>query len=151
MLAEFIAPAGRAGFEVISTGKGHDHCMVADNGIDSLGTSRWGVCGEEMSKAQVVSAMLAQPVASEPYTAEQRGRLTYLAVCTGCHTYNSVLHGPSMQSIQALYVKNQAALVKYIAAPVRKRKDFPEMPPQAYLGEETMNAIAYYILSELDN
>ncbi|MCY1452099.1 hypothetical protein D9M71_690010 [compost metagenome] len=54
-----------------------------------------------------------------------------------------------MESIQALYGKDTAALVKYIAAPERKRTDFPGMPPQAYLGDETMKAIADYILNDL--
>ncbi|MCY1268721.1 parallel beta-helix repeat-containing protein [compost metagenome] len=149
LLADFIAPAGRVGFEVVSTGKGKGHCSVKQEGVDLLGTNRWGVCDDSMSKAGYKTAMLDKPVQSEPYTAEQRGRLTYLAVCTGCHTYDSVLHGPSMASIQALYGKDSAALVKYIAAPERKRTDFPEMPPQAYLGDETLQAIANYILNDL--
>ncbi|MGQ7814524.1 parallel beta-helix domain-containing protein [Metapseudomonas furukawaii] len=149
LLADFIAPAGRVGFEIISTGKGMGHCAVQQEGVDMLGTKRWGVCDDGMSKANYKTATLDKPLPSEPYTAEQRGRLTYLAVCTGCHTYNSVLHGPSMQSIQALYGKDTAALAKYIAAPERKRSDFPEMPPQAYLGDETLQAIANYILNDL--
>ncbi|MFC5695476.1 parallel beta-helix domain-containing protein [Pseudomonas sp. GCM10022186] len=149
ILADFIAPAGRVGFEIISTGKGKGHCSAQQEGVEGLGTKRWGVCDDSVSKANYKTAMLEQPVKSEPYTAEQRGRLTYLAVCTGCHTYSSVLHGPSMQSIQALYGKDEAALVKYIANPVRKRSDFAEMPPQAYLGDETLKAISHFILNEL--
>ncbi|HCE70132.1 MAG TPA: hypothetical protein DET67_02375, partial [Ruegeria sp.] len=88
--------------------------------------------------------------ADEPvYTREQKGRLTYLAVCTGCHAYDSVLHGPSVQSIQALYDGDPSGMVNYISNPVRKRDGFPEMPPQTYLGEETLDAIARYILEEL--
>lgn len=150
VLADFIAPAGRAGFAIISSGKGQGHCAVAQDGVDKLGTKRWGTCDASMSKASYKTAMLDEPVQIKPYTAEQRGRLTYLAVCTGCHTYSSVLHGPSMQSIKALYGKDEAALVKFISNPVHKRSDFAEMPAQAYLGEETLHAIAHYVLTELD-
>ncbi|MCV2890952.1 c-type cytochrome [Ruegeria aquimaris] len=88
--------------------------------------------------------------ADEPvYTLEQKGRLTYLAVCTGCHAYDGVLHGPSMQSIQALYDGDKSGMVAYINNPERKREDFPEMPPQSYLGAETLDAIAQYILEDL--
>jgi len=114
-----------------------------------LGTKRWGVCKDGRSKADYKTAMLDKPIESEAYTAEQRGRLTYLAVCTGCHTYASVLLGLSMQSIQTLYGKDEAALVAFIANPVRKRTYFPEMPPQAYLGDEALKAISHYILNDL--
>lgn len=150
LLADFIAPAGRVGFEVVSTGKGKGHCSVKQEGVDMLGTNRWGVCDSSMSKADYKTAMLDKPAPSAPFSAEQRGRLTYLAVCTGCHTYSSVLHGPSIQSIQAMYGKDEAALAKFIANPVRKRTDFAEMPPQAYLGDETIKAISHYILNDVN-
>ena len=90
--------------------------------------------------------------AEEPvYTAEQKGRLTYLAVCSGCHAYDSVLHGPSIQSIKALYADDPAAMLEYVKKPVHKREGFPEMPPQDYLGEETLKAITNYVLNELGN
>ena len=150
-IAEFIAPAGRAGFEVIATGKEKDSCTVKQEGVDELGTKRWGQCAAELTFAGMNSARLDAPVVSEPLTKEQKGRFTYLAVCTGCHAYGSVLHGPSMQSIQALYKDNPQGLAKFAAHPQRKRSDFPEMPPQAYLGEETLSAISNYILTELKN
>lgn len=150
LVAEFIAPAGRVGFEVVSTGKGKGHCSVKQEGVDMLGTNRWGVCDSSMSKAEYKTAMLDKLAPNAPISIEQRGRLTYLAVCTGCHTYSSVLHGPSIQSIQAIYGKDEAALAKYVASPVRKRTDFAEMPPQAYLGDETIKAISYYLLNDVN-
>jgi parallel beta-helix repeat protein len=149
LVADFIAPAGRVGFEVVTTGKGKGHCAVQQNGVDKLGTRQWGGCDNSMSRATYKTAMLETPVPSMPFTVAQRGRLTYLAVCTGCHTYSSVLHGPSMQSIQALYGKDEEALAKFVSSPVRKRADFAEMPPQAYLGDETIKAISHYILNDL--
>ena len=41
-------------------------------------------------------------------------------------------------------------LAAYISNPVKKRPDFPEMPAQAYLGEETVLAVAKYTLSRSD-
>ena len=55
-----------------------------------------------------------------------------------------------MQSIQALYNNDLPGLMAYIKQPVRKRKDFPEMPEQDYLGDKTIKAIANYILHELE-
>jgi hypothetical protein len=42
---------------------------------------------------------------------------------------------------------NPEGLAAYIAAPVKKRDDYPEMPPQNYLDEETRLAVAKYMLS----
>lgn len=141
--------AGQTGIEIVASGKEKDSCILADASIDSLGTRRWSECSESMSRADYATAMLAEPVESEEYTAEQKGRLTYLAVCTGCHAMDTVLHGPSVKSIQALYQGKPEALAAYAAEPVQKREGFPEMPPQAYLGEETLEAIANYILNDL--
>lgn len=148
LFAELLGPAG-SGFEVVATGKEKDSCILPQKGVDSIGTRRWGECSPEMTMASYQTAMLAEPVPSIEYTAEQKGRLTYLAVCTGCHAYNTVLHGPSVSTIKALYANKPDALADYAAEPTRKRHDFPEMPPQAYLGEETLAAIANYILNDI--
>ncbi|MCP1620129.1 parallel beta-helix repeat protein [Pseudomonas sp. SLBN-26] len=151
VIGQFIAPSGRVGFEIIATGKEKDSCTAQQDGVESLGTKRWSRCTDGLTFASLTSVRPEKPIPSEPLTAEQKGRFTYLAVCTGCHAYSSVLHGPSMQSIQALYKDNPQGLVKFIAHPERKRSDFPEMPPQAYLGDETLSAIAHYILNDLKN
>lgn len=149
VMQDLAASTGRKGFEVIATGKEKGSCILPQENMDSIGTRRWGDCTAEHSKADITTAMLPEPAESPEYTAEQRGRLTYLAVCTGCHSYNTVLHGPSVRSIQALYKDNPQGLAQFAAKPVQKRSGFPEMPPQAYLGEETLNAIASYILNDL--
>lgn len=151
VLGGMVSATGQDGFEVISAGKGHDSCLFPDKKIQSLGTNRWAECTSEMSVTNYETAMLSEPFDSPEYTLEQKGRLTYVAVCTGCHTYDSVLHGPSIRSIQALYRNNAQGLADYAAAPVVKREGFPEMPPQDYLGVETLNAIATYILEELED
>jgi hypothetical protein len=54
--------------------------------------------------------------------------------------------GPPVQAIQALYMDNPQGLADYIAKPVKKRADYPEMPPQDYLDAETRLAVAQYML-----
>ncbi len=55
--------------------------------------------------------------------------------------------GPPTQVIQALYNNNPQGIADYINAPVHKRKDYPEMPPQNYLSEETRLAVAEFMLT----
>ena len=150
IMAEVIEPTGKKGYEIIATGKEKGSCILPQANIDSIGTRRWDECTTADSVTSIQTAMLPEPVKSEEYTLEQKGRMTYLAVCTGCHAYEGVLHGPSVRSIQALYANNPDALAQYASEPVRKRNDFPEMPPQNYLGEQTLDAIAHYILNDLN-
>ena len=70
----------------------------------------------------------------------------YLGICTGCHTYNGRMIGPPVQVIQALYMGNPQGLADFIAKPMKKRDDYPEMPPQDYLDPETRLAVAKYML-----
>ncbi len=76
----------------------------------------------------------------------ERGELAYLGICTGCHSYAGHLIGPPVQVIQALYRDNPEALADYIDAPLKRRSDFPEMPPKNYLGRKTQLAVAQYML-----
>jgi len=46
-----------------------------------------------------------------------------------------------------LYFEDPKGLAKYLAQPTKKREDYPEMPSQAYLGNETLEAVAKYLLS----
>ncbi|HCE70042.1 MAG TPA: hypothetical protein DET67_01895, partial [Ruegeria sp.] len=114
MLADMLTATGRTGIEVLAMGKGRDSCVLPADGVDTLGTNRWQDCADENSAALVTARI--EGGADEPvYTREQKGRLTYLAVCTGCHAYDSVLHGPSVQSIQALYDGDPSGMVNYIS------------------------------------
>lgn len=150
VLGDMIALAGTSGIEILSTGKDRNTCRTNQKGVDVLGDVKWKECPKEFDTQNYQTAMLSEPAEAPKYTREQKGRLTYLAVCTGCHTYDTVLHGPSIQSIKAIYGEDVAALQKYITEPVRKREDFPEMPAQDYLGEETLHAISQYILFDLE-
>jgi cytochrome c551/c552 len=56
--------------------------------------------------------------------------------------------GPATITIQALYGDDVQALADYIANPVKKRSDYPEMPPQDHLSEELRLQVATYMLKE---
>ena len=148
---ELLKGAGATRADLAATGKERDSCIAQPQAIASIGTRRWKTCEPGRTLAAIKTAMLPEPVKSPPLTLEQKGRLTYLAVCTGCHAYNTQLHGPSVIAIKALYQANADGLAKYAASPQRKRKDFAEMPGQAYLGDEVLKAVAEYILNELKN
>ena len=149
LLGGMIAAAGRSGVEILSMGKDRDSCLLPEDGVDALGVDQWTACDPSMTKATFDTAMIKDGAEEPVYSPEQKGRLTYLAVCTGCHAYDSVLHGPSVESIKALYADNPEGLVQYAANPVRKREDFPEMPAQSYLGDDVLTQIADYILYDL--
>ena len=91
--------------------------------------------------------MLASPVPPREISLEEKGKLTFYGVCSGCHAYDVRMIGPPTKTIQALYANNAEGLADYIANPVHKRTDYPEMPPQNYLSEETRLAVSEYMLS----
>jgi mono/diheme cytochrome c family protein len=91
--------------------------------------------------------MLNKPVAPRATTLAEKGKMTYYGVCSGCHAYNTRLVGPPVNVIQALYQNNPKGIEDYITNPVHKRDDYPEMPPQNYLTEETRKAVAEYVLT----
>ena len=151
-LRDLLDIAGvESGVDVLATGKGRDHCIADRLALTTLGTRNFADCAPGTTSAAVASMQTAKPVVATPFTADQKGRLTYLAVCTGCHTYNSKLVGPPMVVIKALYGKDEQRLADYIAKPVRKRPDYPEMPSQDYLPDDVRLAVARYILNELSH
>ena len=80
-------------------------------------------------------------------SAQDRGKLVYSSVCAGCHAYNVRMIGPPTQILQAMYAGNPQGIADYIAKPVRKREDFPPMPPQAHLSADLRLAVAEYMLT----
>jgi hypothetical protein len=54
--------------------------------------------------------------------------------------------GPPTQIIQALYMDNPEGIAEYTANPVKKRDDYPEMPPPSHLDDETRLAAARFML-----
>jgi parallel beta-helix repeat protein len=124
------------GVDVMATGKGRDNCIAERESITALGIARYADCTPGATSAATLSMQTREPVVAPAYTADQKGRLTYLAVCSGCHTYNSKLVGPPMITIKALYAKDARRLADWIAKPTHKRQDYPEMPPQNYLPDD---------------
>jgi mono/diheme cytochrome c family protein len=95
----------------------------------------------------VKTYMLNKPVAPRNTTLLEKGKMTYYAVCSGCHAYNTRLIGPPVNLIQTLYKNNPEGIFNYITEPIHKRQDYPEMPPQNYLSEEARKAVAEYMLT----
>jgi parallel beta-helix repeat protein len=139
------------GVDVLATGKGRGNCIAERSAVRTLGTKRFDDCGPGLTSTVTRTMRPPGPVEAPAYTAEQMGRLTYVAVCSGCHTYNARLVGPPMLVIKALYGKNVKAMADWIANPTHKRKDYAEMPAQSYLPADVRLAVANYILNELAN
>lgn len=148
-IKDLLELAGRTrGVDVISTGKGRDHCIAGKASLTTLGVSRFAECGPPPARP-VATLRPPRPIEAKAYTAEQKGRFTYLAVCTGCHAYDSKLVGPPMVTVKALYGKDAQKLADWIARPTHKREDYAEMPPQDYLPPEVRMAVARYVLEGL--
>ncbi len=132
--------------DLLVAGRGHENCVSEKAAISSLGADGWQECAIGSTTADVKTMRLAEPVPTTHLTLEQRGRLTYLAVCTGCHSYNNRLIGPPMVAARALYIGKPQALADWMAHPVKRRSDYPEMPPQKYIPPDVRLEIARYIL-----
>lgn len=127
----------------VSSGKGS--CILNRSRYITAGVNDFADCNFNNTD-HVASYLLDEPVAPRDIAPSERGKIAYLGVCTGCHSYNGRLIGPSIQQIQALYFEDPDGLAAYITNPVKKRPDYPEMPSQAYLAEETIKAVADYVL-----
>ena len=89
------------------------------------------------------------PVPAEPrvITADASGAaVVYKGVCAGCHAYNVRLIGPPALVIQAQYGNDAQAIADYVANPIRKRPDFPSMPPQDHISDEMRLLVAEHML-----
>ncbi|MCV6627277.1 MAG: right-handed parallel beta-helix repeat-containing protein [Cellvibrionaceae bacterium] len=132
--------------DIVRAGKSNNSCINNRHRYITVGINDFKDC-EFTNTDDVVKYSFDEPVAPRIVTAENRGKIAYLGVCTGCHAYTGTLIGPPVQQIQALYMDNPKGLAEYIAAPIKKRPNYPEMPPQNYLDEETRLAVAEYMLS----
>lgn len=135
--------------DIIRVGETKDSCIRNEHRYVTVGMKGFTRCDFD-NTLDVKTYLLAEPVPPREVTAENRGKIAYLGVCTGCHTYTGRLIGPPIQQIQALYMDNPQGLADYIAKPIKKRTDYPEMPPQNYLDEQTRLAVAEYMLSRKD-
>jgi parallel beta-helix repeat protein len=149
---DILALAGRTtGVDFLTTGKGVDNCIADRQAIASLGANRFIDCAPGSTSANLLTARSTAPAPEPSLSPAAQGRLAYLAVCSGCHTYDSRLIGPPMVAVKAIYGSDAQKLADYIAKPIKKRPDLPEMPPQDYLPEAVRLAVANYVLNELNH
>jgi len=134
------------GPDILAYGGGVGSCIRNRDMYRTFGLEGYASCELE-STDDVKSYLLSEPVAPRVIEKDEKGKLAFYGVCSGCHAYDVRMIGPPTQIIQALYKDNPQGLADYIANPVKKREDFPEMPPQNYLSEETRLAVAEYMLS----
>ncbi|MFK8019522.1 MAG: parallel beta-helix domain-containing protein [Pseudomonadales bacterium] len=130
--------------DIVVVGPTKDACIINRHRYVTLGVDDFKEC--EFTNTKGSETYLLPPVPARVIAPGERGEIAYLGVCSGCHSYTGRLIGPPTQIIQALYMDNPKGLAAYIANPIKKREDYPEMPPQNYLDEETRMAVAEYML-----
>jgi hypothetical protein len=133
------------GPDIVDTVGLDDGCILNPERYRTIGLDKYGECDFD-STANVISYTLPQPVPARTMKDVDKGQLAYYGICAGCHAYNSRMIGPPTQIIQALYMDNPQGIAEYAANPVKKRPDYPEMPPQSHLDEETRLAAAEFML-----
>ncbi len=141
MLAE--AKTGKL-LDIVRVGPSPGSCIINRHQYVTAGVGDFAECDFTNTAATV--NYLLPPVPPRLIDPADRGKVAYLGICSGCHIYNGRLIGPPVQVIQALYLDNPQGIADYIAKPVKKRPDFPEMPPQDYLDPQTRLAVAKYML-----
>lgn len=131
--------------DIIQVGSSRDSCIINRHRYVTVGVNDWAEC-EFTNTSGIDSYILDEPVAARVIAGSEKGKIAYLGVCAGCHTYTGRMIGPPVQIIQALYMDNPQGVADYINSPTKKRDDYPEMPPQNYLDAETRLAVANYML-----
>lgn len=132
--------------DIVDTVGMSDGCISNPERFRTLGLDQYGDC-DIATTANITSYTLAEPVPPRSMEDLDKGRLAYYGVCAGCHAYSSRMIGPPTQILQALYMDNPEGIAEYVANPVKKRDDYPQMPPQAHLDLETRLAAAKFMLS----
>lgn len=122
-----------------------DGCILNPERFRTYGLDKYTDC-EFSTTSNIASYTLAHPVPARVVEHADIGKLTYYGICAGCHAYNSRMIGPPTQILQALYMDNPEGIAAYAANPVKKRPDYPEMPPQSHLDDATRLAAAEYML-----
>ena len=131
--------------EILNVGTSTGSCILDPDRYVTVGLKGFGTCGFTTTAA-VTTYLLDERAERRVIAAEDMGKRAYYGVCAGCHSYNVKMIGPPTQIIQALYMDDPQGIVDYITNPVKKRDDYPEMPPQNYLSEEVRMAAAEFML-----
>lgn len=163
-LKTYLDRFGLKAVDIVDTGLGQNKCILNRGRYRTLllPPSKYAQCDPvKLTTADIITKTLDQP--APPYKVEgatkddlaaRVGKRGYYAICTGCHAYQGVLIGPAVKEIQQKYadLDDGAELIAdYIASPYKIREEYPEMPPQNYLNEETRLAIARYMLKAVNN
>lgn len=133
------------GPDIVDTVGMDDGCILHPERYRTIGLDKYTEC-EFSTTANVASYTLPTPVAARSLENMDKGKLAFYGVCAGCHAYGSRMIGPPTQIIQALYMDNPEGIAEYAANPVKKRDDYPQMPPQSHLDDETRLAAARFML-----
>lgn len=132
--------------DIVAVGGGKDSCILERGRYRTLGLGDYSNCSRRHTH-DVASYLLPEPAAPRDTNMENKGKLAYYAICAGCHAYNARMIGPPTLTIQALYDGDAQAIADYIAKPVKKRPDFPDMPPQNYLDPALRLEVAKFMLA----
>ena len=132
--------------DLLVGGRGRRNCVLEKAALTTLGADSWQECAATATTNAPLTMRLAKPIETPPLTLEQKGRLTYLAVCTGCHSFSVRLSGPPMVAARAPYIGAPQKLADWIASPTKRRADYPAMPPQSYLPADVRLKVAKYVL-----
>jgi parallel beta-helix repeat protein len=141
-----LTKLSKIGPDIIAVGGGVGSCIANPARYRTFGVDAYANCQVRDTRS-IKTYLLDKPVAPRITVLAEKGKMTYYGVCSGCHAYNTRLVGPPVNTIQALYKGNPQGIVDFIINPVHKRDDYPEMPPQNYLTDETRKAVAEYMLS----
>lgn len=133
------------GPDILRVGESRESCILHPEHQRTVGLDGFGPCARTTTAA-TRTYLLPKPVEPRQIAASERGKQVYFAICAGCHAYNVRMIGPPTEAIQALYLDDPQGIADYIAKPVKKRPDYPEMPPQGYLDAPTRRAVAEYML-----
>ncbi len=131
--------------QILNIGTSTGSCILDHDKYVTVGLKDFGTCGFTTT-ADVATYLPGERAERRIIAAEDMGKRAYYGICAGCHAYNVKMIGPPTQVIQALYMDNPQGIVEYITNPVKKRDDYPEMPPQNYLSEEVRMAAAEFML-----
>jgi parallel beta-helix repeat protein len=142
--AVMLAEGKRGGPDIVRVGPSPGSCIINRHQYVTAGVDDFAEC--TFTNTAKTANYLLPPVPPRVINPEDRGRVVYLGICSGCHIYNGRMIGPPVQVIQALYLDNPQGIADFIARPVKKRPDYPEMPPQDYLDPATRLAVAKYML-----
>ncbi len=142
-LAAMLATTGP---DIVDTVGMDDGCILNPERFRTIGLGKYTEC-DFATTANVASYTLPEPVPARSMEDVDKGRLAYYGICAGCHAYSSRMIGPPTQVIQALYMDNPEGIAEYAAHPVKKRPDYPDMPPQSHLDDETRLAAAKFMLN----